>query len=169
MDNLPHPKQRNKAGSAAEFVVQKLLESYQIPAVRNCQLGRQPNGSKHYPDLVATTSKGEKVAISVKTQNGPGSAQDKLARELDVLCKLIQDGHAARGYLVLCGEWWFEHETTRQADRVFEKRTGALTPTARYYVSGEAASRLCPSVAGKIFCLPLEDLSAMLTQNYCAL
>lgn len=68
-------------------------------------VGRKPNGSKHYVDIVADNC-GSKTLVSVKHQSVAGTAEEKILHEAYVLQKSVQNLGYRRAVIVLDGDGW---------------------------------------------------------------
>ena len=93
----------------------QVLEAMVLPSLtqggytyqKQVDVGRRPNGSKHYIDVLAQ-KEGRKILISLKWQQVPGTAEQKVPYEVICLIKTIRDSNQEfdRAYIVLGGPGW---------------------------------------------------------------
>jgi len=75
----------------------QVLEAMVLPSLtqggytyqKQVDVGRRPNGSKHYIDVLAQ-KEGRKILISLKWQQVPGTAEQKVPYEVICLIKTIR-------------------------------------------------------------------------------
>ncbi len=93
----------------------QVLEQMVIPALhkggytyqRQVRVGRKPDGRLYVLDLlVVDPATGCKIGVSLKWQQVPGTAEQKIPFEVMVLLKLLEDGECNKVYLVLGGTGW---------------------------------------------------------------
>ena len=94
----------------------KILELMIIPALQGggykCQIqhhvGERFGGGKHFVDVVAESSIGQRFLVSLKWQQVSGTAEQKVPFEAICLAEAITNelGQYSKAYLVLGGEGW---------------------------------------------------------------
>lgn len=93
-----------------------VLENMIIPALihggynyqKQVNIGKRLGGSRHIIDVLATKENNKKILISLKWQQVPGTAEQKVPFEAMCLAdaKLSSQGEFNKAYLVLGGEGW---------------------------------------------------------------
>lgn len=93
-----------------------VLESMIIPALnrggyaytKQVVIGNRLGGGKHKIDILATSTDGQQIPVSVKWQQTSGTAEQKVPFEIMCLAGAIynSEGKFTRAYLVLGGEGW---------------------------------------------------------------
>lgn len=94
----------------------RVLENTVIPALSGngycCQkqvcVGERLGGGKHKVDVVAWKGNSGRILVSLKWQQVPGTAEQKVPFEVICLAKVLLDqpGQYSRAYLVLGGTGW---------------------------------------------------------------
>jgi hypothetical protein len=72
---------------------------------RQASIGERPDGGKHKVDYLLERD-GLKTAVSLKWQQGKGSAEDNVPWEVICLVKAIRDGAVNKAYIVIGGNGW---------------------------------------------------------------
>ena len=75
---------------------------------RQVVVGRKPNGTLYKADVVAVSPAGHRYIISLKWQQTPGTAEEKVPYEVISLMHILrtQAGAYRKAYLVLGGPGW---------------------------------------------------------------
>ncbi len=94
----------------------KVLESIVIPAVashyiyeKQVCVGQKPDGSPYVADLLLRTRPPDdtrRILVSLKWQQVPGTAEQKVPFEVITLIRLLRDKRIDAAYLVLGGNGW---------------------------------------------------------------
>ncbi len=98
----------------------KVLEDMILPALerggykykKRVLVGERPGGGKHFVDVLAEDPQGRKYLISLKWQQVPGTAEQKVPFEVMCLIEAILSsaGEFQKAYLVLGGPGWHLRE-----------------------------------------------------------
>ncbi len=96
-----------KTGQVLERTVIPALETAGYAYKRQARIGRKPDGSSYTADLLVTDPvTGRRIVVSLKWQQVPGTAEQKIPFEVMVLSDLLESGKCAEVYLVLGGTGW---------------------------------------------------------------
>ncbi len=95
-------------GAVLEQMILPALERGGYSYQKQARIGVRPGGRKHVIDVLATSSQGRKYLISLKWQQVPGTAEQKVPFEVMCLVEAIRStaGTYDRAYLVLGGDGW---------------------------------------------------------------
>ena len=96
-----------KTGQVLERTVIPALETAGYAYKRQARIGKKPDGSPYKADLlVADPVTGRRIVVSLKWQQVPGTAEQKIPFEVMVLSDLLESGECNEVYLVLGGTGW---------------------------------------------------------------
>ena len=96
-----------RTGGVLERSVLPALENGGYTYVTGTNVGKRPPGGGHKVDAIATKDN-QNILISLKWQQDPGTAEQKIAYEIICLVKALKDNEDKynTAYLVLGGEGW---------------------------------------------------------------
>ncbi|MFC1746253.1 PD-(D/E)XK nuclease superfamily protein [Candidatus Riflebacteria bacterium] len=97
-----------RTGQVLERIVLPSLENGGYKYQRQVNIGQRFGRGKHIADIIATSKEDENYIISLKWQQVPGTAEQKVPFEVICLAEAIINGKNAfaKAYLVLGGEGW---------------------------------------------------------------
>ena len=90
-DKPPHAGRDTTTGRAFELRVKEALESGGYTTRFQVEVGRRPNGGKHFADVVASKN-GRTILVSLKWQQVGGTAEQKIPYELICLAEILAAG-----------------------------------------------------------------------------
>lgn len=97
-----------RTGAVLEEMVLPALRRGGYTAQKQVHVGEKLGGGRHFVDVVATSSSGETILVSMKWQESSGTAEQKVPFEIMRLAKTIEEsrGQYEKAYLVLGGPGW---------------------------------------------------------------
>ena len=128
-----------------------VLEQMILPALRRggydystqVVVGRRLGGGRHYVDVVADKA-GARLLISLKWQQVPGTAEQKVPFEAVCLAAALEGTDFAKAFLVLGGEGWKLREfyTSGGLDRFLTTAPRVEIVTLEAFVARANSGRL---------------------------
>ncbi|MEE9218313.1 MAG: PD-(D/E)XK nuclease superfamily protein [Acidobacteriota bacterium] len=94
-----------RTGSVLEEMILPALSRGGYTFRSRVKVGQRFGGGAHYVDVVAEKL-GEKILVSLKWQQVPGTAEQKVPFEVICLAEALEQRQYSRAYLVLGGEGW---------------------------------------------------------------
>ncbi len=101
---------KTTTGTVLEQMILPALEYGNYTYEKQVVVGQRLGGGAHKADIVATNAQGEKIIISLKWQQTPGTAEQKVPYEIMCLAEAIRTGRYSRAYVVLGGEGWSKRD-----------------------------------------------------------
>lgn len=101
-------KRDTRTGSVLEQMILPALEKGRYRTRIQQNIGTRLGGGKHYVDAVAEAPTGAVLLVSMKWQQVPGTAEQKVPFEVLCLADAVfkSEGHYHKAYLVLGGPGW---------------------------------------------------------------
>jgi len=96
-----------RTGQVLEAMVLPSLAQGGYAYQEQTEVGRRPNGGRHFVDVLAE-KQGDSILISLKWQQVSGTAEQKVPYEVICLIKSIRESNSQydRAYIVLGGPGW---------------------------------------------------------------
>lgn len=98
-------RRNTNTGAVLEAMVLPTLERGGYACERQVLVGTRCGGGVHKVDAVATRDD-TRILVSLKWQQTPGTAEQKVPFEVMCLADAVRAGHGDRAYLVLGGDRW---------------------------------------------------------------
>jgi hypothetical protein len=98
-------RRNTNTGAVLEAMVLPTLARGGYECERQVLVGTRCGGGVHRVDAVASRE-GRRILVSLKWQQTPGTAEQKVPFEVMCLADAVRAGHGDRAYLVLGGDRW---------------------------------------------------------------
>jgi hypothetical protein len=119
----PPPPGNTNSGAVLESLVIPVLQRNGYTVESQVRLASGIGDAKHRLDVVATAPRGEKIAVSLKWQQGGGTTDEKFPFEQIKMLSLLDTnpGRFARAYIIVAGGGMRQHLEKFYRDGSIEK------------------------------------------------
>lgn len=126
-----------QTGKVLEGMVIPMLEYHKYRYQQQVPVGVRPSGKRHVVDLVVTNKDGQDVLVSLKWQQVPGTAEQKVPFEVICLLEALEGGGFSKAYLVLGGEGWTlrDYFTSGKLEKYFRMEGAVVIQTFEAFIA----------------------------------